>query len=288
LPLGLPLLLLMKTCVVVLGLSSVLLTGLAHAADADPTIQDDAPTATPPAPAEPVAAPAEALEPAAAEPVAAEPMAPEPMAPSLPAVLLAPSGPASAEHPVGPAKKDDDRGPLGPFRLGALAGVGAPAAFSGELLLKYRGWVGLAADYGRLPTVKLPFAGDGVSLQQTQLGVAARVYPFHGAFFVGCGFGTDRIDASVAESSGAVRAAARASAERVNVVPQVGFLYRFSFGLAIGADVGVAIPVASSSSIHASANGTAQEVPSDLRAPVAFLESTPMPILNVLRLGYVL
>ena len=97
------------------------------------------------------------------------------------------------------AKSADEDGPFGPVRLGALAGTGAPSVLSAELVLKYKGWVGLAADFGTLPSTRLP--GAPIKVSQTHLSAAARVYPFHGAFFLGAAVGSQQITASAPRPS---------------------------------------------------------------------------------------
>ena len=68
------------------------------------------------------------------------------------------------------------------------------------------------------------------------------------------------------------------SAHTVFVMPQVGFLYRFSFGLAIGSDLGVELPLVASSSGPPEAG----------QGVVHVLQKTPIPVLNLLRVGFVL
>lgn len=222
---------------------------------------------------------------------------PEPAAPPREAPAPMPrasaGGADGAAKPAG--KADPDEGPLGPVRLGVLAGIGAPSALTGQLLATYMGWVGVSGDYGSLPTVVLPIA-SGVNLRQSQISVAGRVYPFHGAVFVGCGVGTQEVEAWGGESASihaggattTLDGALKMSARTVFVMPQVGFLYRFEMGLAVGMDAGVQLPLSGSGSTTATANGTSAEVPSGVRDVVAFVQTKPTPVLNLLRIGYVL
>ena len=264
--------------------------GIAHAEEgAAPEAAPEAPAAEAASPSPEAAPGAEAVpEAAPAEPAPVEPA--PPIAPVAPAVAPAPvrtsSAPPGADIPAAKVANDED-GPLGPFRLGALAGTGAPSVVSAELVLKYKGWVGLAADFGRLPSTKVPIGSD-VKVAQTHLSAAMRVYPFHGAFFVGAALGTQQITGTAVEQAYGQKGSISMTSRTVFVMPQIGFLYRFSFGLAIGSDIGVELPLIASSSIGATAAGTSVDAPESVQNVVRFVQKNPIPVLNLLRVGFVL
>jgi hypothetical protein len=168
-----------------------------------------------------------------------------------------------------------------------LAGTGAPSIFSAELLVKYKGWVGLAADFGTLPTTNVPI-GSGIAVSQTHLSAAARVFPFHGAFFVGAGVGSQQLSGRAQESAQGVTGSIAMTSRTVFVMPQVGFVYRFSFGLALGSDVGVELPLLASSSVDTVVAGTAVAAPEGVRNVVRFVQRNPVPVINLLRVGFML
>lgn len=237
-------------------------------------------------PAEVGPPPAEEVAPKDPAPVA-ESVAPAPAPAPVPAsiAVVPPAGlGATAERP--PSEKGDE-GRLGPFRAGVLVGIGAPSIMSAQIVGTYKGWVGVTAEAGMLPTVSLPI-GEGVSVQQSHMSFSARVHPFHGMFFLGCGLGASTLQAHTSATSQGVSGQIGMTAKTVFVNPQLGFLHRFKFGLALGMDVGVQIPLSGSTSTDASINGTDVETPEGVRNAVAFAQKQPIPMLNLLRIGYVL
>jgi hypothetical protein len=180
---------------------------------------------------------------------------------------------------------DPHQGALGAFRLGALAGVGAPSIFSGEGLAKIGDWVGLTGDYGAAPSISLPVGNGGATISQTTVSAGARVFPFRGAFFVGGSVGQQSVNAKVTQSAAGQTGAANFSTSAIFIEPQIGFLYRTSFGLAIGCDAGLEIPV----SAHGQSSVTdGIPLPSVLSQAMTYAEKGPIPSVNLLRLGYVL
>ena len=114
------------------------------------------------------------------------------------------------------------------------------------------------------PRTTLPIAG-GATVERTELSGAARFYPFRGAFFVGCAFGGAHTRAAFTKSSKIGSADANMSTTTLFAMPQLGFLYRFSFGLALGADIGLEIPLTASTTAEASANGAPVAIPTPVR-----------------------
>lgn len=275
----------------------------AEASEAPPASADAAPEARSAAEPEDAAEPAASTTEAPAEEAAPleaskpRPVEPPPIAPVIPPVVAPVAAPAVAPPPfrIGRASpgtdhvatRDPEDGPLGAIRLGLLAGIGAPSAVSGQLLVTYKGWVGLSADYGALPTLTLP-VGEGASFQRSQTTLSARVHPFRGAFFLGCGMGAARGHAATRSTDRGITGDVGMTANTVYVMPQIGFVHRFSFGLALGMDAGVELPVSSSTSVDATAQGVDLPVPGDLKDLVAMVGKQPIPVLNLLRLGYVL
>jgi hypothetical protein len=180
------------------------------------------------------------------------------------------------------AANDPHAGALGALRLGALAGVGAPSIFSGEALAKIGDWVGLSGDYGVAPSLSVPIGNGGATISQTTVSAGARVYPFRGAFFLGGAVGQQSVDAKVTQSAQGVTGAANFQTKTMFIEPQIGLLYRFKFGLAIGCDVGLEIPV------QASGQSSMQQLPGPLEQAMTYAEKGPIPSVNLLRLGYVL
>lgn len=176
---------------------------------------------------------------------------------------------------------DPHRGVLGPARLGALAGVGAPSIFSGEVLAKVGDYFGIAGDYGVAPQIPFPVGGAAVSFQQKTFTGSARVYPFRGAFFIGAGAGSQT---TTATASAATRNAVPTSTFTTSVLflePEIGILYRSSSGISLGCDVGLEFPVTAQRTNSAS-------LPASMDSAMKYAEKGPIPSVNLLRVGYVL
>ena len=106
-----------------------------------------------------------------------------------------------------------------------------------------------------------------------------------GAFFVGGAVGQQSVSAKVTQSAQGQNGAANFSTSAIFVEPQIGFLYRTSFGLAIGCDLGLEIPVTA----HGQSSVTdGVPLPGALSQAMTYAEKGPIPSVNLLRLGYVL
>jgi hypothetical protein len=164
------------------------------------------------------------------------------------------------------------------FRLGALAGVGFPRPVSFEAFSRLGGYVGVGAEYGLLPTVSL----DGVSVSSWAATADVRVFPFHGAFFLGLRGGYQRIDASASVSvAGVGSASSSANLDTWFVNPRVGFLWTMKYGFTIAMEGGVEIPVTSSFSTSLPSAVALQVRES---TPVATLSGV-LPTVDLLRIG---
>jgi hypothetical protein len=183
------------------------------------------------------------------------------------------------------ANSDPHQGVLGVLRLGALAGVGAPSIFSGQGLAKIGDWVGLSGDYGTAPSITMPIGNGGATISQTTVSAGARVFPFRGSFFIGGAVGQQSVNAKVTQSAQGVSGGANFSTTAIFIEPQIGLLYRSSFGLAIGCDIGLEIPVTARGQSSAS---DGMPLPGPLSQAMTYAEKGPIPSVNLLRLGYVL
>jgi hypothetical protein len=160
---------------------------------------------------------------------------PDPTADSAPAPKPpAPERPAPAER----------FGVLGPFRLGALGGVGFPRPLSVEGIVAYRDWAAVGVEYSALPAITV----SGVRATLDAVDVDLRAFPLRNSLFVALAIGHQRFDATttVALPMGLGSLPEEATADTWFVNPRVGFLWRWSWGLSLGLDAGAQIPVASS------------------------------------------
>ncbi len=180
----------------------------------------------------------------------------------------------------------DDFNPLGPVRLGVLGGIGLPSPVSAQLLFKYKEIVGANLELGMLPEVTVP-VGDSVKVHQEMIDLSVRFYPFKGAFFLACGIGSQSLTVTGKAMRNGVTGDADVKVSTVFVSPRLGFIHKFTFGLAIGMDLGVEIPINGNIKTDASIAGVAVNVPQEALDVANKIKTTPIPIIHLLQLGYI-
>ena len=107
-------------------------------------------------------------------------------------------------------------------------------------------------------------------------------------FFLGLGIGRSEVIGRATASAYGVAGEASATTRTTYVLPELGILYRFSFGLTLGADVAVQLPFAGSTSSSSSVAGVAVGLPDDVARTLIALETTPIPVVHFVRIGFVL
>jgi hypothetical protein len=178
-----------------------------------------------------------------------------------------------------PSRSEDA---LGPVRLGAVGGVGFPRPLSVEGLVDIDRRVSLGLEYGVLPQVTV----SGVDVTMNALDVDLRVFPLRTPFFIGAAVGRQQTDLSASATIPTVGAfSEQVSAETWFVTPRIGVLWTASWGLTLGADVGVQIPV--SATLTESEPGVLALSPSATDA-ARWLAKGVLPSVDLLRLGLVL
>jgi len=196
--------------------------------------------------------------------------------------------PDAAPAPVRPSVHDDQAASRDGerFRLGALGGVGFPAPLSLEALAKIDRIVSIGAEYGTLPATTV----DGVRTTLTSVAADLRFFPLRGAFFVGAAVGHQNLDLSATISLPMLGAMPESMAyDEWFVNPRIGFLWTSSFGLTIGMDAGVQLPISSSMSttLPQVALARASTIPDAARAEAAvrWLGAGMLPTIDLLQLG---
>jgi hypothetical protein len=163
-------------------------------------------------------------------------------------------------------------------RFGALVGIGFPQPIAFEGMVKVLGYVSVGAEYGVLPAITV----DGFDTSAWSLAGTLRIYPFRDSFFVGLDAGYQRVSAAGTITVAAFTSPPETSAlETAFLSPKVGFLWRMSYGLAVGIDAGAEVPVSTNfdTTMPSVAAVWAK------RSEVVRTLSGPLPILD-LRLGY--
>lgn len=207
---------------------------------------------------------------------------------AVPARYALATPPDAAPAPVRPTVRDDQAASRDAerFRLGALGGVGFPAPLSLEALAKIDRIVAIGAEYGALPATTVA----GVRTTLTSVAADVRVFPLRGAFFVGAAFGHQNLDLSATITLPMLGAMPESMTyDEWFVDPRIGFLWRFSFGLTIGMDAGVQLPISSSMSttVPKVMLARAANYPDAERAAsaVRWLGAGALPTIDLLQLG---
>lgn len=207
---------------------------------------------------------------------------------AVPARYALATPPGAAPAPVRPTVRDDQAASRDAerFRLGALGGVGFPAPLSLEALARIDRVVAIGAEYGALPATNVA----GVRTTLTSVAADVRVFPLRGAFFVGAAVGHQNLDLSATMSLPMLGAMPESMAyDEWFVDPRIGLLWRWGFGLSIGMDVGVQLPISSSMSttLPQEALARASTIPGAARAEsaVRWLGAGALPTIDLLQLG---
>jgi hypothetical protein len=243
--------------------SAFLITTLVLAA-AHPARADEAasPTSTPPSTSDRFQVPAP--EELTTEPPSPSPPHRDPM--TLPVVM---------EHPEDkPFLPSNDR-----TRFGLMGGIGFPRPVAISSFLQFdRSW-SAGAELSVLPTTKIA----DVNLDFWAASAGARLHPWHGAFYVGLRGGYQHLSASGYLTQNGVTALAQGGIDTGFVNPELGFLWTFESGLALGFGAGVQIP------LYSNVTSTSNlPVSADVLAAVGKLGTSTVPTVDLLRVGFVL
>lgn len=195
------------------------------------------------------------------------------------AALLCLSMPALADEK--PVEKERS------FQPGVLVGLGLPSPLSIAGSVKYKRLLSLNLELGFLPAIDV----SDLTIHQEMFDASVRVFPFRGAFFLGFGVGEQRLTASTQQTFAGVSGTERVSVSTTFLSPRLGFIKRWDFGLAIGMDVGVELPIAGETTNNIS---TSQPLPPGTALSTGKatdfadrIKTTPIPIVHLLQLGYI-
>jgi hypothetical protein len=174
-------------------------------------------------------------------------------------------------------------------RIGALGGVGFPCPLTIEGVVGIDRALAIGVDYGFLPQSTI----GGVDMTLWSLATSARVFPFHGPFFLGLRGGHQRLGAEMTASLGTFGTVTDTlTVDTWFINPRIGALWMWDSWLAVGIEAGVQIPFSSSVS-----NSLPDNLPNDPRVTNATrnlntlgetLGSSVLPTIDLLRIGLVL
>jgi hypothetical protein len=189
---------------------------------------------------------------------------------------------ATAERPAGAERRaaESDEGLFGPVRIGALAGVGFPRPLSIEGMVKVDDVLAFGVEYGVLPTLSV----SDVNVRFNAIAADLRVFPLQNGFFVGLAAGKQHLGAdtivNLPQGLGALPEQVTADTWFIN--PRIGFLSTWSWGLTLGIDAGVQIPVSASFTNTIPSQLSASQTANDVAH--AFGKSV-LPTVDLLKIG---
>jgi hypothetical protein len=167
--------------------------------------------------------------------------------------------------------------------IGVLGGIGFPHPLAIEAVVGLHKTVMIGAEYSFLPKTTI----SSVDARMWSAAADLRVFPFHGAFFVGLRGGYQSITADTTLSAaniGSYTESVDVGTWFVN--PRIGFLWIWK-PFALGIDAGVQIPLSttvSRSSLLALASPTTD---AQITSATNTLGRTVIPTLDLIRIGVV-
>ncbi|MBS2013666.1 MAG: hypothetical protein JST00_12300 [Deltaproteobacteria bacterium] len=185
-------------------------------------------------------------------------------------------------------------GLLGPFRFGPTIGAGAPEGLRFGVFVRVAGILSVGGAFSWLPTLQVPGIDDATIVRASGEGFL-RLHPFRGAFFLGVAGGYVQTKGSLMRSQeafGQVQTVeTHAYANAAYVAPHLGFQWQLPFGMTIGCDAGVELPIEPKApTFDASKYGLT--FPIEGKGAVAdamtYLTSKPIPVVHLLEVGFAL
>jgi hypothetical protein len=176
------------------------------------------------------------------------------------------------------------------FRPGVLVGVlSFPRPIEIEASVRLGDQAALGFQYSQFPDLTL----SGMALQFSGYQGIARWFPWQGAFYVGAGVGYQTLTAMKQDSGYTVRV----DLSSPFVTPQLGWLWTWPSGLALGISLGVQIPFAGDPRLdvlgptgapvdESNLPEAARALRQDLDAAVEMVGQLPLPAIDLLKVGF--
>lgn len=178
------------------------------------------------------------------------------------------------------------------FRVGALLGiVSVPRPINLELSIKPNELLGFGVGYSMFPPIKI----DDVEAGFQAFNAVGRVFPFKGAFYVGLGFGYQMIDVEATDEIRGNEITATIEESNFFITPQVGWLWVWDSGFALGINAGVQIALSSDPKVTLrdergrvirGPSNEQQELEDDVRNLGEWIAGFPIPAVDLLKLGF--
>lgn len=190
--------------------------------------------------------------------------------------------PTRAHGQEEPAKKEEPKEKKhDAIEIGALGGVGFPHPLAIEGVVRVHDVVLVGAEYGVLP--KLTFGEVSTSLWS--LAADVRVFPFKGAFFVGLRAGYQSLSAEATLSANNVGSYTESmDVKSWFVNPRIGFLWTWK-PFVLGIDAGIQVPITTTVSRSTLLALASPSLDSRITSAADLLGKTPLPTIDLLRIG---
>lgn len=220
------------------------------------------------------------------------------------------------KKPAQPPVKSTSDDETDHFKIGPVAGIGAPSVLSFGGTLKLTRFLGAGINVGLIPKVQLNYYGKA-TLSYQHYDIYGRLYPFGGGFFLSGGAGYATVEGTM-QSSYPVPASiplpagvpsnatydGKGSVRTLMLTTLVGYFYTTSIGFSFGVDAGAQIPIAPSQISFSSgispksietlppspffnAKTFKTEADNSVRSTLEKIGRTPLPTVN-LRIGWIL
>jgi hypothetical protein len=169
-----------------------------------------------------------------------------------------------------------------PFRIGAFGGIGFPRPLSIEGMVKVGKSVGLGLEYSLLPKTSF----YGVDTTFYAINGDFRVFPFENGFFLGLAAGRQHLGATTTLDAGSFGSfAGEVTADTWFVNPRIGWLSTWSWGLTLGIDAGLQIPLSASFTNTIPSQLGASQQATDI---AHLFGKSVLPTVDLLRVGLLL
>lgn len=247
------------------------------------------PESTGPMTNEPIAAPSPAVPdatPALATPATAAEVVAAPVKEEMPAEKpVAESASKEKVYDYGKTNR-----PLGDFLVGPyVQALGLLRPFGGGLELKYADLIGLSGNYTFLPELKI----SSVKLKVSGWDARVKVYPFKGAFFLGLAYGSQDFTGSMNQTYSGINGTVTVHQKNNFITPHIGWNWIFGSGFFMGMDLGVQLSMNQKTDTSTDiTNGAVlnsaeyQKTVKDINDKANLVGKTPLPLLTLLKFGY--
>ena len=142
--------------------------------------------------------------------------------------------------------------------------------------------VGLGLEYSLLPNTTI----SGVDTTFYAVNADLRIFPFENSFFIGLAGGKQHLGASTSINAGSLGSIPeQVTVDTIFINPRIGFLWTSSFGLTLGIDAGLQIPLTASVSSTLPSQLSASNQVNDV---AMLFGKSVLPTVDLLRIGLLL